>query len=77
MTRKGYNYPIKIKIALASKIFSWFGTIIISLFSANYKSILKLSYMQKFNYCHNFNNTHNFNENKKSPSTEGANASER
>ena len=28
-TRKGYNYPIKIKIALA-KIFSWFGIFIIS-----------------------------------------------
>ncbi len=29
MTTKGYNYPKKIKIALA-KIFSWFGILIIS-----------------------------------------------
>ena len=42
VTQKGYNYPIKIKIALA-KIFSWFGIIIIPRFDRKCNRKLKKS----------------------------------
>lgn len=47
MMKKGYNYPIKIKIALASILFSWFGNIIIHLFRGKFNRFcLKINIFQ-------------------------------
>lgn len=47
MMKKGYNYSIKTKIALASILFSWFGDIIIRLFREKFNRFcLKINIFQ-------------------------------